>query len=453
MPTVPFRQTPIRDLPRGTKADYKVEANRGLYVRVTADGLLRWSFRARIKNGGEHTKVFGAVRVLPDGKPMLRCGDGGGPVVGFTTCADGSGHCMECARKWTEARHIRCHEGIDPNQHDKKAEQEAEDARREEDRKNKTFGALWSVYSAADGELRSKGLRPGTIEDYERRWRLHVAPTFAGMAVKDVTPDDIGRFYRRRAQEGRSPDHDFAVLSGLCAASVRSGLISSNPCIGTKPRVKRDPVHKDTMTDAELMKLLRLAYDQSELHGLLAELAASTGMRVGEIHTMEWNRIVEDVGEEEVGATYTIPAALAKGRKTRDAYIPPQLWARLKVWRDRLGVTPVFGWVFPSARSLSGHTEAAKFVHEIAVEMGKPNFSFHSLRAHFATQAVNDGDVNIIELKDALGHKDIATTQKYIRDGARRQSSKDLAKRRATAMDAERASPATVVSLLSKPAT
>ena len=420
MAKVAWTAKAIAGLPRGRKADHGVAGRKGLQVRVNAAGELLWAYRGRIAGTGKvHTRVKGLIALAPSGLP--RQSD------------------MDAAEAWARERNRLCREGQDPGAVERAAEAKAA-------AENITVGDLWDLYSQAFTTAKGKGLRPGTIEDYRRRWRLAVAPTFAARRAADITVPDLLAWHDELEQrnEGtyRSADKDWAVLSAVLQRGVKRGLLPFNPCKGNYPAVKQDPVDKPMATPEQLAEITGRSYALAYHKGLMVDVMSTTGMRVSEVAEMMWERFTPDA---HGGADYLIPATGAKGRKERAVYLAPDTWGRLQEWRNASGVAQAAGWVFPSARSASGRVKSMRWVGEIAKDMGLEGFTNHGIRAYFATRCYEDG-MSPVDIQAIMGHADLQTTMRYVRQSDARRKAKDAALARAAEnRSAAGANAATVV--------
>lgn len=157
---------------------------------------------------------------------------------------------------------------------------------------------LGSVPRSGDvtvGELVDARLAAGTTlaassrDDYLRlaaRLRADAAGFVAGR-VRDVEPIHFEHLYRNLARSGWSPWrvaklHD--LLGSSFSHAVRWGWVRHNPTHGVAPAVPPAPdVHPPS--DTEVRRILRAATGQI---GLAVRLAATLGMRRGEIVALQW---------------------------------------------------------------------------------------------------------------------------------------------------------------------
>jgi integrase len=99
------------------------------------------------------------------------------------------------------------------------------------------------------------------------------------------------------------------VLSRVCSYGVDPlGSLTTNPCIGIKHLYKGDR-SEIIWTDAEIDKLKTAT---SREVGWVIDLAAHTGLRMGDLLKLSWSHVGE----------YAIEIKTGKSRQKRSAYIP-----------------------------------------------------------------------------------------------------------------------------------
>jgi integrase len=140
----------------------------------------------------------------------------------------------------------------------------------------------------------------------------------------------------------------------------------------------------------------------------LVLLALNTGLRRGELFSLEWSDI------DFVHRKLTVRAAAAKGAKARHIPLNATSHDVLKRWHKQTSeqeTTKKKGLVFPNAegnRLDNISTSWRKLITDAKVE----DFTFHDLRHHFATMALKAG-ADIVTLSKLLGHSDLKMTLRY----------------------------------------
>ncbi len=111
-------------------------------------------------------------------------------------------------------------------------------------------------------------------------------------------------------------------------------------------------------------------------------IGAYTGMRLGEVVSLRWERIDLDRAILRVEETKT--------GKPLELPLTRQLAAMLERRRAEVGGAAVEGWVFPSSASVTGHLKNLHRYHAGISQAARTRFWFHGLRNAFITVAERD---------------------------------------------------------------
>ena len=137
----------------------------------------------------------------------------------------------------------------------------------------------------------------------------------------------------------------------------------------------------------------------------LVTVALNTGMRRGELFSLQWKRV--DLNRRLI----EVSGDLAKSGKTRRIPINDNLLTVLSAWKKQTKGT---GLVFPSpvtGGQLDNIKSAWGGLIKLAVLQDK-GITFHSLRHTFATRLVRR-NVDLPTIKELMGHSSINTTMIY----------------------------------------
>lgn len=142
---------------------------------------------------------------------------------------------------------------------------------------------------------------------------------------------------------------------------------------------------------------------------------AGCGLRRSEIVDLDIEHI--DVNDQSM-------RVLGKGNKERRAFIPQSVWVRLQRWLRELkhGSGPLFRRIRRESMLTNERMSSQAVYHILEVrqlQAGVEKFAPHDLRRTFATMLLTNGE-DIITVKDAMGHANVATTQRYDRRGDER---------------------------------
>jgi len=190
------------------------------------------------------------------------------------------------------------------------------------------------------------------------------------------------------------------------------------------------------LSDSQRTALREVSYNESDMMGLIVDMALITGARKQEILQARW--------EEIIGNIWTLPKDRKKGKKEHVLILPPKLAESLNSWRKRIGVSDNKGTLVPLVRNTgfvfpsNGNKWRGKFNKKIQQqegvipELARPAISdikgpwtrirkaanlehirFHDLRHDFGTQSAKAG-MDIYSLMNAMSHQRIETTMLYI---------------------------------------
>jgi integrase len=121
----------------------------------------------------------------------------------------------------------------------------------------------------------------------EGRWRLHLAPVFAKVKVRALSPDMLERYAFKRREEGAEPasvNRELALLRNALRRAKKKGTISD---VVSFPMLKEDNVRKGFLEDHKYPQLAEATAKQGLWLRTAFEIAYSFGWRKGEIFTLK----------------------------------------------------------------------------------------------------------------------------------------------------------------------
>jgi integrase len=297
-----------------------------------------------------------------------------------------------------------------------------------------TYGLSWIH------DVKALQVRPTTAYDYEDRLRRTIAPYLGHIRLVDLTPGHVERWLADLRRAGLSPttiNGARQVLHALCKHAQRTGTLAHNPVSATDP-VKRhadDPTRvRPAWTLVETSTVLRAAVGSDPLDAFL-HLMLHTGLRPGEALGLRWcdvdipNRRLYITGTQKE-ARRILPAGRGVVRSTRNdpktaasrrnLPIPDALLAALDRQQERqafLGLTAGSKWtdsgyvVTTSVGTPVSPSNLRVAYAAFLTRNGVRYIRFHDLRHTAATRVLNDADVPIEKVSQALGHTRIDTTK------------------------------------------
>ena len=173
------------------------------------------------------------------------------------------------------------------------------------------------------------------------------------------------------------------------------------------------------LSPAEIQALMAACENDDSPIGIrdaaMIAVLAGCGLRRTEIVSLDF---------ETLSITERSFKVLGKGNKERLSFIPSGAWSRLSRWLEHSGHGQ--GALFTRIRRHDAITDGRlsaqaiyHILHTRAAEAQVEKFSPHDLRRTYATTLFDKG-VDIITVKDALGHESVSTTQKYDKRGTDR---------------------------------
>jgi len=237
-----------------------------------------------------------------------------------------------------------------------------------------------------------------------RRWwtrelsRLKVLVGFFGKSfLNEVTSYDVERYIekRRKTVTGPGVNRELAALKAMFNKAVEWGFSSGrNPVKGIKYFPEREM--ERILSDDEAS---RLAAACSLSLRPVVIVALNTGMRKSEILDLRWENV-------DFGRKY-IRVERSKNNRTRKVPMNSAVLEELRRLRGNGSE-----YVFTKERSEGKLCCIATAFKTACRRAGIQRLRFHDLRHTFATNLVVNG-VDLVTVKEILGHSDISMTVRY----------------------------------------
>lgn len=274
-------------------------------------------------------------------------------------------------------------------------------------------------------------VRGGTWRNYRDAVMNYIAPRIGDVPLQGLTRNRIRAMYQELATSGRvrggtglsakSVHNVHLTLRKALADAVDGRVLVSNPADGAH-RLSSSRPEMHVWTGAQLGRFLAAVADDPRF--ALWRLAATTGLRRGEVLGLRWRDVDLDAGRLQVtqqrvrgadGLGYGTPKT-AKGR--RSVALDPATVASLRSHRarqvaERLAFGPAYqddDLVFARADGSAHDPDGVSGTFErLARSAGVPRIRFHDLRHTHATLALSAG-VHPKVVQERLGHASISMT-------------------------------------------
>jgi integrase len=266
-------------------------------------------------------------------------------------------------------------------------------------------------------------IRESTWVRYEQLISSDVLPVIGAVRLGRLRPNDVQRVVDEMVSKGlaaRTVVQGYRVLSSALSQAVRWQMIPTNPATAVRPpRIERAEL---TIPDAEQVRAIVEAAE-GWVH-LPILLAATTGMRRGEVFGLRWRDVDLDANLVRVtgslqrvgGKLRVVEPKSARGRRTVSlpATVVEVLRAHRKDQAERrllLGE----GWTDSDLVVERGDGQPrdpdtiTHYFADIATKVKVPGVRFHDLRHAYATSLLRGG-VHPKIVSEALGHASTAFT-------------------------------------------
>jgi integrase len=148
-----------------------------------------------------------------------------------------------------------------------------------------------------------KPLRPATQALYSMTWRVHVGPRWGALKLRQADPEAIARWKQEKLDAGagaKTVINALQLLGSVFRHARRFKWTATNPLEDVhRPRYKSKVA---AFTPAQIAALLEQAGSDA---GLFIRLAASTGMRFGELAGLRWSDVSLEKGTVRVTRQYS----------------------------------------------------------------------------------------------------------------------------------------------------
>jgi integrase len=267
-------------------------------------------------------------------------------------------------------------------------------------------------------------VRQKTYEGYESICRVRIIPRIGRTKLSKVTPALLQNLYAELSKSGLSPrsvGHTHRCLHRAFEVAIKWNLLARNPCdVAEPPRVKRSEMK--TLTREQLRLLLDGT--AGERYHTLYLLAATTGLRLGELHGLKWSDIDLQNGrlfvrrslqQTRLGLIFEEPKTSSSRRSVE---LTERAIAGLKDHRrrqaeERLSLGPAWednDLVFPNEIGQpKDPSTASSHLKLVLSRLGLPRIRFHDLRHTFASLLLQSGESPKV-IQEILGHEDVTLT-------------------------------------------
>jgi integrase len=270
-------------------------------------------------------------------------------------------------------------------------------------------------------------LSRATYDAYKRDVHHHIIPELGRRKLKELTPGDIRRLYRKMAERGlkdRSIEYVHITLRKSLKAAVIDKVINHDPTDGVRPLKTPTGAAKESRAlNPPQVKALLEAASESRFEALYV-VAIHTGLRRGELLGLMWTDADLDAGTLAVRRSLDVDGTFkaSKNRAARRTLrLTPRALDALKTHKVRQNAERLQAgarWqdhdlVFPNTVGKpmnAGNLYRREFQPLLErAGLADAGYTIHSLRHTFATTLADKG-VHPSTAQKMLGHSDIRMT-------------------------------------------
>jgi len=225
---------------------------------------------------------------------------------------------------------------------------------------------------------------------------------FEGKTIQEITAWQIEKWKSKRKEVlvAASVNRELALLKHLFSMATKWRKLKENPVRDVK-RFKGEVKRVRYLMPDEIQKLLSNC--EGLLRGLLkplATVALHTGARKGELQNLQWPQVDLTLG--------IISLLDTKNGERRDIPMNETVRATLE------GLERKSEFVFPNRNGKRIDDAQIQIAFQEAVRRsGIEDFHFHDLRHTFASNLVMQEGVELNDVRELLGHKNMSMTLRY----------------------------------------
>ncbi len=279
------------------------------------------------------------------------------------------------------------------------------------DRK-RTVGETWQSFE----QTHWGSLRLTTQAFYSSTWRVHIADRWEHVPLRSIGTEQVEAWQAELLTAGtgrRTVQSCVSLLGQLFRHALRYRWVDHNPVqVAHKTKAK---THVRAWTPDELAAILGKA---STDEALLLRVAASTGLRFGELAGLRWSDVSLEAARITVAQQFTKGAFSEPKTKNARRMIPiaSEIAKELRLWKLRCPRSEQ-GLVFPSPDG--SPLDSSNFHHRVwrplLKRSGVPHGTFHALRHSFASALINSNQSPKV-VQTLLGHHSAAFTMDQYSD-------------------------------------
>ncbi len=273
-----------------------------------------------------------------------------------------------------------------------------------------------------EGEIEKNDFAPGTLHPYRSYAKNHYLPFFKGTSVKEIGEHDIRRFHKSLSKS-LSSHYRHNIYTGLKTFFLwleEAGEIKKAPKFKKIPRPVGRPLKPLAFQDQQ-KAIDRIPAEHQDLFRFCSEAA----LRMGEACALHVGDIQIKRGKAIIRWAYSGNKlrSITKGRTARESTLSDlALEIARRNMKDKLPSAFLFTWGRARGYKL-------EFMRKIWRRYSGVESTCEEAMRHSTLTDLADQGASAYDIQDIAGHKDIRTSQAYVKKSSRRL--RDLINKRA----------------------
>jgi integrase len=273
-------------------------------------------------------------------------------------------------------------------------------------------------------DLRDVTVKAGTRDSERRNVRLHIAPRWGRMKVRDIGKNDITTWLGRLTRADGKPMNEgtkaliLAQFSSLMDYAVDEGVIGSNTCkaLSRKAKPRQGKYEAMVLTKEQFPTLIAGVSKRRQWLVPILRFAVLTGLRLGEVAGLQWADVNFEAGTIRVARSLD-NGTFGTPKGGVEATVPMIRPVRTLLSELKLQAGPVTPET-PVFRNTDGGHRQPRDIQRAFVQArnnaGLTGLRFHDLRHTCASWLANEPGAVMVQVQAYLRHANLTTTLGYV---------------------------------------
>lgn len=254
---------------------------------------------------------------------------------------------------------------------------------------------------------------PKTVADYESIGRKHLKKYFGANRIRSINRshgDKLIQMLKERGLRNKTTNKILTVFKQVIGFAETQGFVIRSP-LRNFPMLPASRGRLDYLTHHEVLQVLR-GNSTEQIYPLLL-VALNTGMRIGEITGLCWDRISFENETIEISRSMTRSGLKESTKTNLVRYVPMNHEVKSVLFgMIRKQSSPKFVFTDSDGQHFNPDHFSKRHFAKALKRAGVREITFHVLRHTYASQYMMNGG-NVFDLQKILGHTKVEMTMVY----------------------------------------